>query len=67
MPSNTSHIQQRAQLKQHDDIVVPPTEQAEWEDVQSERVSIPDIHSMPAPVSTLAVSMPQLHVLDSDN
>lgn len=60
MPSNTSHIQQRAQLKQLGDVVIPPSEQIEWEVVQSERVLGPGNQDMPAPVRTHTVSMPQL-------
>ena len=59
MPSNTSHIQQRAQLRQLGDVVVPP--QNEWEDVQNEHDLDPDFKRMPAPVRDLAVSMPLLH------
>ena len=58
MPSNTSHIQQRAELKQHDDLVVPNPERTQWRDTQNEFGLGPDFQSMPAPVKTCAVSNP---------
>jgi hypothetical protein len=57
MPSNTSHIQQRSQLKQHDDVVVPTDEHVEWQ-AQNELGSIPDFQSIGVPVRTCAVSTP---------
>jgi hypothetical protein len=58
MPSNTSHIQQRAQLKQHDDLVVPTDEHVEWQ-AQNELGSTPDFQSIAPPVRTCAVSSPK--------
>ncbi|KAK6000083.1 hypothetical protein QM012_004071 [Aureobasidium pullulans] len=51
MPSNTAHIQQRAQLKQHDDLTIAAVERNEWQDGQNELglPSIPGVHSRPAP------------------
>ncbi|KAG9556942.1 hypothetical protein KCU71_g10010, partial [Aureobasidium melanogenum] len=51
MPSNTAHIQQRAQLKQHDDLVIAADEQNEWQDGQNEfgLPSTPGVRSRPAP------------------
>jgi hypothetical protein len=57
MPSNTSHIQQRAQLKQHDDLVVPTDEHVEWQ-AQNEFGSTLDFQSIGAPVRTCAVGSP---------
>ena len=58
MPSNTVHIQQRAQLKQHDDLVIATDERNEWQDGQNEigLPSTPGVHSRPAPVRECAVS-----------
>jgi hypothetical protein len=58
MPSNTSHIQQRAQLQQFDDLVVPSTERPEWQDAQNELGLGPDFQSIGAPVRDHAVSSP---------
>jgi hypothetical protein len=57
MPSNTSHIQQRDQLKQHDDLVVPTDEHVEWQ-AQNELGSTPDFQSIGVPVRTCAVGTP---------
>lgn len=57
MPSNTSHIQQRAQLQQHDDLVVPTTERPEWQDAQNDLGLGPDFQSIGAPVRSCAVSI----------
>jgi hypothetical protein len=56
MPSNTSHIQQRAQLKQHDDLVVPTNEHTQWQDAQNELGLTPDFQSIGAPVRACSVS-----------
>ncbi|KAH0348279.1 hypothetical protein KCU81_g3192, partial [Aureobasidium melanogenum] len=58
MPSNTAHIQQRAQLKQHDDLVIAVDEQTEWHEGQNELglPSTPGVRSRPAPVRECAVS-----------
>ncbi|KAG9521250.1 hypothetical protein KCU93_g7458, partial [Aureobasidium melanogenum] len=56
MPSNTAHIQQRAQLKQHDDLVIAADEQNEWQDGQNELglPSTPGVRSRPAPTRQCA-------------
>jgi hypothetical protein len=64
MPSNTSHIQQRAQLVKHDDLVVPTNEHTEWQDVQNELGLAPDFQSIGAPVRACAVS--SLHSTSED-
>ncbi|KAG9812866.1 hypothetical protein KCU98_g9866, partial [Aureobasidium melanogenum] len=68
MPSNTAHIQQRAQLKQHDDLVIAADEQNEWQDGQSELglPSTPGVRSRPAPVRECAVSTIRSHFQRSD-
>ncbi|KAG9963259.1 hypothetical protein KCU61_g3920, partial [Aureobasidium melanogenum] len=68
MPSNTAHIQQRAQLKQHDDLVIAADEQNEWQDGQNELglPSTPGVRSRPAPVRECAVSTIRSHFQRSD-
>lgn len=69
MPSNTAHIQQRAQLKQHDDLIIATDERNEWHDGQNEigLPSTPGVHSRPAPVSDSAVRIPYPQFQKSDN
>lgn len=68
MPSNTAHIQQRAQLKQHDDLVIAADERNEWHDGQNEvgLPSTPGVHSRPAPVREYGVSTIHSHSQRSD-
>ncbi|CAD0089730.1 unnamed protein product [Aureobasidium vineae] len=58
MPSNTSHIQKRAQLQQHDDLVVNPSEHNEWQDAQMDLGLSPNIRTRAPPVRECAVSHP---------